>query len=150
MRACVSSLVCPIIGLASFYCFVSFRYCLTSSKQFFSHVRDGATAFWVLPVLLGSKCVLLKDGGRYRTPTSRSGVRHANHCVLEIKCGEPESIQLFHLDRQIPLGPCIRVHDLCPGRRARQIAGLNLKAVSFSSFSTKQQSKSWLVSEDSF
>ena len=33
----------------------------------FQSCRDGATTFWVLPVFLGSNCVL-HDGGRYRTP----------------------------------------------------------------------------------
>ena len=59
---------------------------LWNQKQVFQSCWDGATISWVLPVLLGGKCVLLKDTVprvRIEPPTSRSGIKHPNHQASE-------------------------------------------------------------------
>ena len=66
--------------LSFLFCFDS---CLTSRLTIFQSCCDGATYSWVLPVLLGSKCLFLKETthrpGRGSNPGLPIGVRRLNH-----------------------------------------------------------------------
>ena len=83
-------------------------------KQFFSHVGMESPLPGYYHLLLGSKCVMLKDMSKDRTPTSRSGVRgsttrppripHKNEMPLSIIETSPYKLHLAYSKNGRDLG----------------------------------------------